>query len=457
MSYASDYSRYYSQAHRNIEKKVARIHFFSERLPRKTIIDSLGTANFKTYVAENYLGHITLKPILNSLVGASIVKTYPQTKARFFSVVRNYTVNLFGEDINLKSLVFQQQDGAVSACATAALWMAFHKTHLDFRHALHTPHEITSLAGYGDGVGRNFPSTGLDVNQIISAIAAHGLDPELRTRNKFKTTYLKDDQLVTESVLEPIFLKRFAYSYLSAQIPVLLGFNYGTAYHLVTLNGYRFVDDEKEIMSLNHVKDDHPMIADYLCRLYCHDDQIGPFARIGFPQYFPNAISFMQESKIAYPRVLIVPLQTSIRVNYNDISDVVRWTHLQYKVPGQPTPYIWDIRLLRSNDYKRTACRNRGILPSIREKIVTASLPKYVWVASQYAATDLQHPLMDMVFDSTGTRGAFCCDMIHFYSPAQANLARRVFEQVLASSKDDYPDFYADMIVESATKHLANT
>jgi hypothetical protein len=78
----------------------------------------------------------------------------------------------------VKGLAWQQQDTAVSACATIALWTMLHSSAFDDHHAIPTTADITRYAHRSFSFGRRtFPSKGLNIMQTCEAITESGLEP----------------------------------------------------------------------------------------------------------------------------------------------------------------------------------------------------------------------------------------------------------------------------------------
>src|SRR4029077_8601062 len=148
--------------------------------------------------------------------------TYPDDGGRrHYTALRTYTANFFGIELHVDSLAFQEQDKALAACATVALWSCLHKASELFQTPRPTPAEITRAANRLVNQVRPIPSQGLEVHQMCTAIRHIGLEPE---------------------VIEPkqnIPLASLIYSHLRFGNPVLLGVEIeGLGLHAITLTGY---------------------------------------------------------------------------------------------------------------------------------------------------------------------------------------------------------------------------
>src|SRR5207244_4410176 len=77
---------------------------------------------------QNYRGFSVVRPIPGAPVGRTVlpasVTRAPADSTSVFSPVRRHATHLAGFTLVTEGVPFQQQDHAVSACATTALWSA---------------------------------------------------------------------------------------------------------------------------------------------------------------------------------------------------------------------------------------------------------------------------------------------------------------------------------------------
>ncbi len=166
--YLADYSSYYASCFDDFGPRCKRLHFFSSTFiedelrgwitaPRDDVDAGLQGA---------YLGFVVVRPLPEALIGRTVLATYQQQANRTYAK-RKYKVSLFGIDLTIDSLAYQQQDNVVAACATVALWTAFHKTSKVFEHPLLRPADTTATASRVQGSGRAMPSHGLRPEHIL--------------------------------------------------------------------------------------------------------------------------------------------------------------------------------------------------------------------------------------------------------------------------------------------------
>lgn len=181
-----DYSKFYSRSFKNIDRFTKRLHFFTESFTEEEFKHGLeGDIEFLNKLKKSYLGFVVIKPIKNSngapLVGRTILQTYSSVvddERRFFLTGKS-SVSLFGIPFDLKSLPFQAQDKAVSACATIALWISLHTLNEFFGISTSSPFEVTERSVSFPAEHRNFPSSGLNILQIKNYFNILGLETEI--------------------------------------------------------------------------------------------------------------------------------------------------------------------------------------------------------------------------------------------------------------------------------------
>lgn len=399
-SYINDYSLYYSLCFSdNYTKKIKRVHFFNNSFSSSEFEEDI-VNNCNNFINdETYLGYIVVKNLPSVVIGATLLKTYNNNSSRYY-ITRKSQVSLFGKKINFNSLVFQEQDKVVSACATTALWSAFYKTSSYFQTHLPSPSEITSSAKNSfNFAGRLFPNKeGLDHFQIGNAIENVGLVFELRNKENLK---------------EPNFVKAFIYSYCKLGIPILLGIDIeNKGRHLITISGFKY--ESKMLKKRNNV--DVALISDELEMFYAHDDRIGPFSKLhidnkenkkgiietswwidetGNKKYRASVVS------------IVVPLHKKIRITFEDILNDVR--HFDYffkSVISKNHILKWDIYLSASNEYKNETIENSDLPDSFKKSVVFTHLPRYVWISRLLID---EYIVFELVFDSTDvSHGHFC-------------------------------------------------
>lgn len=426
--YLEDHAGFYDRCFHRYKRKCTRIHFFrtlfSEDDLRQLLRGCQGSISLKR-LQRSYLGFVVIKPLPKGIVGRTCLVTYPSlARRRNYPIVRTYNVSLFGLNLPIDSLAFQEQDSVAAACATSALWSVLQGTGMLFGHATPSPVEITKGAAAltSEVVPRALPNKGLTSSQIIRAMVNVGLDP------------------MCFSASIPWRLKATAYAYLKGKIPLLLTvalhdiskkkskrkYNYYKNKHAVAITGFRLDD----IAPIAVGKYGFKLRASKITKLYAHDDQVGPFARMVFdgkeidvnevddPDN-PKPLESMKTSwrggdgiighTRALPEILFVPLYHKVRIDF----DFVRKVALQFDsllkqwliVKGQPSLFHeveWDIYLSHVNDLKEEIIDSPDLTQTAKERLALEALPKYVWRCILWKQNKR---LLEMLIDATDIEG----------------------------------------------------
>lgn len=260
--YLEDFSRYYVKRFGNAGHQCARMHFFSKEVDHRHVDRILeageGTAALAAELNEAYLGFMVIKPLPKTFIGKTCLKvmsdshTIPNKKKKRLS--RNYKVDLFGIELNVHSIAFQEQDKVVAACASTAIWSALHTMNWRDVRSIHSCSEITVNAiNHIDGSSNSFPSKELTNKQILRSLDVEGLrhhseDVERLSHAGFLATVMGHiDSHLPLLVMGDVFAVR--------EDSALESYGAG---HAVCVVGYKV--DEEEVV-------------------YVHDDRLGPYAR----------------------------------------------------------------------------------------------------------------------------------------------------------------------------------
>ncbi len=401
-SYFTDYISYYINCYAAVSKTCRRVHFFSKDFEENEFLEAVFNHTHPAW--DSYLGYIVVKPIPRGTIGATLLKHYhkrranQQTGRRCFFAVKDYHANLFGKHLTISSMIYQEQDGIVGACATAALWFALHQLNRVFNIPVLTPAQITLAAGYRrDTMEPMIPSRGLTIEQVLKATYSFGLTADAFSLDEIKPGNQDNQQLYQDEMLA---IRLFVNAYMHLKIPLLLGLKllglepYEDAYHLVTIAGCRF-DDEV-------LPNDTAYLAASMDRFFAHDDQVGPFSKIKlldwdvaeettghFLTSWKKEIlqGDTDENKLkARGEVIVAPLSNSIKLSFKEVYQEAGYLHYlleEWKdtVPGTvANTCCLDFFIIESNRYKNYILEHNYELEAERENILFHSLPRYIWV-----------------------------------------------------------------------------
>ena len=418
--FLEDFSGYYVRCFSEYPRQCTRLHFFNISFS-KSEFESLLLGDKDSDCLEKlqtgYLGFIVLKPLPETIIGRTCLKVYPTAEEqpgvsqRYFPTVRLYEANLFGIPLKVKTLAFQEQDRVAAACATSALWSTFQATGILFQHLIPSPVEITKSATINSQLlARSLPSQGLTAHQIAQAILSVGLEP----------------LLVQTS--EKHLLKNTLYAYLRSQIPVVMivdlfdmksSFPSHLGRHAVVVSGYCLGQQQIQ----GYGQSGFLLRLSQIDKIYAHDDQVGPFARmifdnvsvpimtsVGQKDLFSISTSWKSPSSgqigdvRAVPEIVLVPLYHKIRIPFEAIQALmlsfdafIETLRTQASLPLLQR-LEWDIYLTSISEFKEEFFKLEINNGSLKKEVLTEPMPRFLWRASAFCDDDIA---LDLLFDAT--------------------------------------------------------
>lgn len=415
-----DYASYYALCFEQYPKFCKRVHFFSNTFTSeefKTVI--LGEEENNKAFWESYLGFVVVKPIPVTVIGYTVLKTYASSQdfnARNFWGVRKYKVHFYGNEVELISLAFQEQDSVLAACATTAIWSMLNKASVDFHTILKSPSQITKDADSVSPDGsRLFPNKGLNLLQICQAILNSGLVSEVKQPDYPVKNATGD---VIGKIVSNRYLKKILSAYSPIGIPIILvvnvpnGHSYGL--HAITVSGFK----QSSPVGIAP-RTDITWLSDNIEKFYAHDDQWGPFARIDFQndaELITPWTLLIAPTQPTYVTNIVVPLYPKIRISYEDIEaivlglDAILTLFFDNKIVAD---LVWDIKIDFSENHKsRIKVSSLDAIEKVKR--ITKSQPKYLWIATCYIG---QFKILEFTFDATDVRSGMIGEDLISYLP----------------------------------------
>lgn len=423
--FLEDFAGYYVRCFSEYDRICRRLHFFENEFSlsdfEKLLIGEPSNIERET-LQKGYLGFIVIKPLPETVVGKTCLKTYQiKNSSRSFPPINTYSVSLFGIPLKVNSLAFQEQDQVVAACATSSLWSLFQATGQMFQHSIPSPMEITKSATVNlYSMDRVFPNKkGLVIEQMADAIRNVKLEPNFISLNK---DHFAGDQDLNNSFNNRV-LKSTLYAYLNYGIPVIFVFEVWNTtpstpifmgWHGVTVVGFKL--DESKIQTENL-----EMKSSGIDRIYVHDDQVGPFARMIFDEEYSkingkfsihtswgSTFDASQNCYInhhrAIPHTLIVPLYHKIRIPFWAIYGVVEQfdgifeSYRSLITEFFPDRLQWDIQLISISKLKEEIFVQNNITGDYKKELLIQKMPRYIWRARGYLNNEIA---LDLLFDAT--------------------------------------------------------
>jgi hypothetical protein len=376
--YLEDFASYYVRCYVAYDRGCKRLHFFAEDLSDavlRSLIRNELPPDRASAIRDSYLGFVVARPLPSAVVGRTILKTYPADGGRrHYTVVREYESHLFGTKLSVLSLPFQEQDSVLAACATVALWCAFHKMAALFGTTAPRPAVITAGANRGLRRGRPVPSHGLSIEEMCQAAREVGLEPEL-----------------VDCVNNNVPLVSLAYGHLRMGVPVILIVDVeGQGRHAITLTGYSLKESRVHAQEVAGTNTCIPMIGLRIDEFYGHDDQVGPFARLSIgpsAQTYPVLLHGDWKDEASgkqldlQPLAALIPIYSKIRVTFLDVQVWLTRLASVLDLIADPATIEWDLSLTTTNEYKGTVKGSTVLAAPDLDRLLLTPQPRFIWRA----------------------------------------------------------------------------
>lgn len=136
--FLEDFAAYHVRSFTQYRSRCTRLHFFAGGATEEGIRAAMLDAAAAEPLREGYRGFVVVRPLPDTIIGRTCLATYPQKAGveRVYPTLYTQEVNLFGIDLAVETVAFQEQDRDVAACATSALWSVLQKTGRQFQHLI---------------------------------------------------------------------------------------------------------------------------------------------------------------------------------------------------------------------------------------------------------------------------------------------------------------------------------
>ena len=432
--YLTDYAEYFVKCFKSYPRNCSRMHFFDFRFLDSQFIKNVLSGDVHPYtfskLQDAYLGYIVIRPIPSRFLAKVCLSPYPHLLGNVDRtlITKEYNASLFGIDLCVNTVAFQEQDRVLAACATSALWSLFQAHKCISLNQVPSAIEITRSA-YPDnpGVESLFPNSGLSFEMMCRSVRGNGLEPKVLRFDK---------NFDSNEMLELI------YAYCSGGYPIILGVEVSnpqekkkTELHAVTILGFCLDNSTVSTRPKKGLK----TRATRISKLYVHDDRTGPFARM-----LPGKLSWelvieapkndvSKSQKESYkPTDLIVGVYHKVRINYVQIKETCMSLVTRLKVMAKHQyrnnkedlvifneavdDFEWDIKIEEVASVKRRLLVDQDVM-SGKEDFLTKNMPKYIWTVK---VSGDRGRMFELFFDATDIpEGASFLDVVHYCEESQ--------------------------------------
>ncbi|MCK5773214.1 MAG: hypothetical protein KAH57_05450, partial [Thermoplasmata archaeon] len=242
------------------------------------------------------------------------------------------------------------------------------------------------------------------------------------------------------------------YSYLRAEVPVILCVDLEGSGHAITITGYKLDETFPEINEYELIE---PSMKNFhvkgsrIKKLYAHDDQIGPFSKIDINLNVENRSIEMTTDwtyedgtpKSVIPYNLIVPIYHKIRLPINPMMKYINMLDNLFKsinIFSDNRRFEWDCYLTNINDYKSEMLNDPQLID--KSGILMSSYPRFFWRFKAIYNDDI---LFELLADATDMERSFQFININFYS-----------EEVLSIFKGLFNSANRDFLIKCLTREM---
>lgn len=241
--FLDEHALYYSRNLRPPPNHVRRFHVFQREFSDAELSALLEKAaqsgdeagRIEADLSRDYLGFISIRPLPSVPVGRTVLQRPEDGEQRDIWATGLHDVHLANLKLTVNGLAFQQQDLAVGACATAAVWSGLSRVTRHEGMRAPTPAEVSQAAGrHVLPNGRTVPAvSGLSVQQLCEAIRSAGFAPEV----------VRADE-------RPEFFVVALHTYLLSGIPVVLVLLRNDGQHAVTAVGFQSLPHPEPLLDV---------------------------------------------------------------------------------------------------------------------------------------------------------------------------------------------------------------
>lgn len=422
-----DFCGHYGSCFYDYPKKCIRLHFFTQEFTEEQFKSLITAEEANADDLGNYIGFIVLRPIPGAILSNVSLKADVNAPNSCL-ITKERSVHLCGLDLKVETIPFQEQDHAISACATAALWMALQAVPGTQPHNVPSPHKLTENAHkvMVEGVKSHEVSRGLTVAQMSGAIKEENLNP------------------LTCVPLSTSYSKALIKAYLNMGVPVMLGIELyfrsdkdaknvssrRIGFHSVTALGYELGAPIKPFDSPDMASKERGAVNDLfleassISKLFCHDDQIGPYSTMTFSDEYCIGLDTEWGRMFSHGPVdakiisVLVPCNPKVRIRFSKIYEIVKALNADFSgyfsLFGGETS--WDIRLENVCNIKRQLRSAFSLDASTRFDLLSMSMPRYIWVVDQYYKLhDRKEIITSFLFEATDIENSnFLIRIIHY-------------------------------------------
>ncbi|GLZ44819.1 hypothetical protein Acsp06_10040 [Actinomycetospora sp. NBRC 106375] len=358
----SEHGAFHGRLFRRRPSVCHRWHLFTDDVP----------ADLSRLRPEAYRGYVVLRPLPSTPVGRTMLAPPPGLDGAIRCDATE-RVSLFGTPLSITAMPFLSQDAEYLRCAHATLWMVLRHAHLAHDLPRRLTAEVHDATLGGVIVGRQIPSEGLSVQQMLAGATRLGLSPGL-----MHLPSTPEEDAAADTVAEPaggdggpgrradpqagrLSLRAVLCRYVNSQLPPIV---ISASHAWVVVAHRRDAADDRRVT------------------LWRHDDARGPYLEVADP--------FAEPEDAHRPwQTAILPLLPAVYVTAERAEAAGRlWFagYLRRADDDEPVAraaaageLTFRTYVVRSDDFLE-GLTARGVHPALADLYRLAALPEHLWV-----------------------------------------------------------------------------
>jgi hypothetical protein len=179
--YRDSFYNYFSSKLGKYERDSIRLSFFSKKIEYNFFRNEENSS----YIQENYLGFIVIRPTLPSIIGRSILSPRAFKNHNFYTCCVKVPVTVNAVKLYIEGFPHSSQDTETITCAETTIWSImeyFGNRYSDYQPVL--PSKITKTLNEFS-FERQIPSKGLNIQQISFALKEFGFGTRIYSRDEY--------------------------------------------------------------------------------------------------------------------------------------------------------------------------------------------------------------------------------------------------------------------------------
>lgn len=348
--YRSTYYGFYSKRHKTYSQFCIRLHFFSQAIKNEEHLCS---------ASETYLGSVVLRPTEVATLGRTLLAPVAIKGFSGFICEAEYTNNVDGIPLKVKTFPHIMQDTDVTICAHAVCWMV--ARYYSEKYTLYPERLSYDIAASVTDIsaGRIIPSKGITLGQISEILSSMGFYPEIFIRDLYP-----DDS----------FFYELLYAYVESGIPLVAAMH--GKQHAVAIVGHGNLTSAVDVCKANP----ETIINSICCNtlLIANDDNRLPFSRILMEKESCSSGEYLLSDIDGF----VVPLYEKMYLSAENVLRVLPGLIKSNLVHvGRHDKLVLRVFMTSARSFKQKIRQASLIDPLMQKTQLELPLPKFIWIA----------------------------------------------------------------------------